>query len=113
MRDVGGGIRDQGEKTLKLYSQKKIVLLSKKTEMCVARRHLLQHYWYKVPVLHFVTYHFTLWACGYCTLLVQIKPKKGPGFERVSTAMSTAMLSVPAPHVALVPSELPYKSIFS
>jgi len=45
------------------------------------RRRLLQHYWYKVPVLHIVK---TIWgASRNGNLLVQIEPKNGFESEKV------------------------------
>ena len=50
----GAGVETQENKKI-------FVPLSKKDKnknlMSVGRRHLLQHYWYKVPVLHIIKYH--------------------------------------------------------
>ena len=50
--DVGGGGRDPKTTTRILYCKK-----NKKNPMSGGRRHLLQHYWYRVPVIHILKCH--------------------------------------------------------
>jgi len=56
MRRGGPGKKTQIKKINSYHCQKK----TKTTNlMSVGRRHLLHNYWYKVPVLHSINYHFT------------------------------------------------------
>jgi len=54
METCGAGVETQENKNIFVPLSKKD---KNKNSMSVGRRRLLQHYWYKVPVVHIITYH--------------------------------------------------------
>ena len=94
-RDVGAGGRDPKNQN-NLYHKSK----NTKTKNLIrsGSKRLLHHYWYKVPVLHIVKYHFM--RTQYWYFIGTNRTENGFETEKSEEWVSTVRIFTPAPHVS-------------